>query len=228
MKRLLSIFAAAVLVISTAFTLTACGEKEITAEAAYEQLTAALTTTVIDADQLSITLKTTVNAKVYDSESDESPAKLEDKKMAVDFGVRATTDENRNVNAGMLWLKITEGEEAVVDVDTYLKEGFTYSHAMISSLNESYSYDEQESPEMLDLSDVSVEEIQEFVNRFKETFPEPTKATVKKETYKLTWKITNNNLPEYITAVRTLSDESITTEEALAIASEVDIKKGEV
>ncbi|MBQ9481155.1 MAG: hypothetical protein IJU84_03225 [Clostridia bacterium] len=228
MKKFLSAIAALTAVIMLT-TLAACGEKEVTTEEAYEQLTAALTNTVTDADQLSVTLKGSVNAKIaLDGDSSGESGQLEEQKYSLDLGVKVTADDDRYVNAGQVWLKVTEGDERVLDLEAYLKDGYTYAYFMLQGLTESYTYDEADDNDVFDLSEIDSEEIKQFVEKFTEVFPEPTKATVKGKTYTLTWKITNENLPSYVTAVNELFGGESDMQEVAEIAEQLTINKGDI
>lgn len=221
------------LTVAAAFALSlgACKDKEqtVSKEDAYSQLKSALTSTT-ETKELSASIlgkytsKTPVSPE--DGESADSSG-FEETKGTIDISVQMKADESNKITAQSLWIKLLDEDKNGLILESYYKDGNSYSYSNL--IKDSYSYTEEEEPSSFDPSDIGIEDFSASVDKVLEVIPE-AKSTIKDGEYQLVWTVNNANLQQYIEAFLWISaDDSANETQIKEQAGEIvkDVTLGE-
>lgn len=219
------------LTVASAFLLPLCSCKEkeeiVSKEDAYAQLKSALTTTV-ETKELSVSIVGNFNSRTpSESEGSESADStiFEESKGTIDISLQMNTDDENKITAQSFWLKLLDEKEKSLILESYYKNGNSYSYGNL--FQESYSYTEGAEPDTFDPSDLGIEDFSASLDKILEVIPE-AKSTVANGEYTLVWTANNDNLQQYIEAYLWIdSNESATEaqikEQASTIAKNVTL-----
>ncbi len=201
------------LAIIMAFPFAACEKdkaQSVSNEAAYAQLKAALTTTVVS-NQIDISLQGKLTSIIVDETAD-TPVTTEEQGI-IDIVMQLQTDENNKTVAQNTWIKILDNKSEGLIIEQYYKDGNLYTYS--NFIKETYGYEENAEGGEVDLSEVDATDLAASIDQISSIIPNP-KATVSGEKYSIEWTVTNNNLSKYIEAYYRIDSPEATDEEIAA------------
>lgn len=170
----------------------------IATDEAYTQMLSAVTGTLRNFRQISVTANGSVEFKHYEEASEsESGERLITERVSVDAKAEIKANADKEITALSAFIKLLPSEGDGIVLETYIKEGYQYSY--MNLFGGGYDYSEVNDA-VIDLEESDFTEMGEYLSAIKQAFPEPT-ATVNNGEYTIVWNVDNDNLGEFVGAV---------------------------
>lgn len=182
-------------------------------DVAYEELAKTVGESLGEVDQISISINGKINGRVYEEnktddgastnaaaaedgsvESTSETRRLVDQQLDVIVKAQVTADENRKISGASVYINLGDPEKKPLIIEAYIKDGYSYTYTNL--FGDSYSYNEAKE-ENFDLSGVQQEDIEKFMNEYKDRIPEP-QATKSGDEYTIRWIIDESNIDKYV------------------------------
>ena len=231
-SKLLVVFLTAILV----FNVTACGEDKsggmtITTDEAYEAITNAVNKTLTDVKEISVVADGTAEVKMKneengdESESDSEMGMIKNNTYGLKANVAVKLGENNALDKAKLYAKLTDkGADSSIILEAYVKDGYSYTYTNI--FGSSYGYSEMDD-ETIDLSDIDMEKVGEYIGKAKTELPKP-EATKNGEDIRVVWNITNDNIGDYAKAIGKIQGKETQDDEIAEMLKDIRVNKGKI